>query len=182
MRAARGGRAPPPARPRGTRRAARTRPRGRRVRTRSPRSPRRACRASAAVLRRWSAPCHQTSRRAGGMMRVTSISVRGGTVPVFELTYPEGALEPEARTRLMDDLTTALLRAERAPDTEFFRSVTWSYVHELPAGSVLAAGSPVDRPTFRIDVTTPEGALSDRRREELVGEATRLVREAAGIV
>jgi phenylpyruvate tautomerase PptA (4-oxalocrotonate tautomerase family) len=102
-------------------------------------------------------------------------------VPVFELTYPEGALEPAARAKLMDDLTTALLRAERAPDTEFFRNVTWSYVHELPAGSVLAAGGPVEQPTFKIDVTTPAGALSDRRREELVGEATRLVREAAGI-
>ncbi|MGH2978550.1 MAG: tautomerase family protein [Solirubrobacterales bacterium] len=102
-------------------------------------------------------------------------------MPIFELTYPEGALEPEARTKLMDDLTTALLRAERAPDTEFFRGVTWSYVHELPAGAVLAGGRPVEQPTFKIDVTTPEGALSDRRREELVGEATRLVREAAGI-
>jgi len=102
-------------------------------------------------------------------------------VPVFELTYPQGALVPEARAQLLEDLTTALLRAERAPDTEFFRSVTWSYVHELPRDSVLAAGHPVEQPTFKIDVTTPEGALSDRRREELVVEATRLVREAAGI-
>ena len=103
-------------------------------------------------------------------------------MPVFELTYPEGALEPDARAQLLDDLTTALLRAERAPETQFFRDITWSYVHELPAGSVLAAGRPVDgRPTFKLDVTTPEGALSDRRREELVGEATRLIREAAGI-
>ena len=59
-------------------------------------------------------------------------------MPVFELTYPEGALAPEAREKLLEDLTAALLRAERAPDTEFFRSVTWSYVHELPEGSVLA--------------------------------------------
>ena len=102
-------------------------------------------------------------------------------MPIFEVTYPEGALSVEARAKLMEDLTTALLRAERAPDTEFFRSVTWSYVHELPAGSVHAAGQPVADPTFRIDVTTPEGALSDRRREELVAEATRLVRDAAGI-
>jgi phenylpyruvate tautomerase PptA (4-oxalocrotonate tautomerase family) len=82
----------------------------------------------------------------------------------------------------MDDLTTALLRAERAPETQFFRDITWSYVHELPAGAVHAAGRPVDgRPTFRLDVTTPEGALSDRRRAELVSDATRLIREAAGI-
>ena len=102
-------------------------------------------------------------------------------MPVFELTYPKGALEPEARAQLLEDLTTALLRAERAPDTEFFRSVTWSYVHELPADSVLAAGRPAEKPTFKIDVTTPEGALSDRRREELVAAATQAVREAAGI-
>jgi phenylpyruvate tautomerase PptA (4-oxalocrotonate tautomerase family) len=102
-------------------------------------------------------------------------------VPVFEITYPEGALEPDARAKLMDDLTTAVLRAERAPDTEFFRGVTWSYVHELPTDSVLAAGAPVEKPTFKIDVTTPQGALSDRRRAELVEEATRAVRDAAGI-
>lgn len=102
-------------------------------------------------------------------------------MPVFEITYPKGALEPEARAELLEGLTTALLRAERAPDTEFFRNVTWSYVHELPTDSVLAAGKPVEQPTFKIDVTTPQGALSDRRREELVTEATRLVREAAGI-
>jgi len=102
-------------------------------------------------------------------------------MPIFEVTYPEGALEPDARAKLLEDLTTVLLRAERAPDTEFFRNVTWSYVHELPQGSVLAAGRPVTEPTFRVDVTTPEGALSDRRRKELVAEATRVVREAADI-
>jgi phenylpyruvate tautomerase PptA (4-oxalocrotonate tautomerase family) len=102
-------------------------------------------------------------------------------MPVFELTYPEGALAPDVRTKLIDDLTTALLRAERAPDTEFFRNVTWSYVHELPHGDVNAAGRPVDKPTFKLDVTTPQGALSDRRRAELVDEATALVRAAADI-
>jgi phenylpyruvate tautomerase PptA (4-oxalocrotonate tautomerase family) len=102
-------------------------------------------------------------------------------MPIFEVTYPQGALTEEARSKLTEDLTTALLKAERAPDTEFFRSVTWSYLHELPDGAVRTAGRPVTEPTFKIDVTTPEGALSDRRREEFVAEATALVREAAGI-
>jgi phenylpyruvate tautomerase PptA (4-oxalocrotonate tautomerase family) len=105
----------------------------------------------------------------------------GGAVPIFELTYPQGALTAEAREQLMEDLTSALLRAERAPDTDFFRNVTWSYVHELPEGGVRAAGRSVAEPTFKVDVTTPEGALSDRRRGELVEEATKLIREAAGI-
>ena len=40
---------------------------------------------------------------------------------------------------------------------------------------------PVKAPTFKLDVTTPEGALSDRRRKELVVEASSAIREAAGI-
>jgi phenylpyruvate tautomerase PptA (4-oxalocrotonate tautomerase family) len=102
-------------------------------------------------------------------------------MPMIDLTYPAGALTTEQRADLTEQLTTVLLRAERAPDTEFFRSITWCYVHELPEGAVLAAGRPVSEPTFRVQVTTPEGALSDRRRAELVAEATRAVRETAGI-
>ena len=102
-------------------------------------------------------------------------------MPMIDVTYPEGALAPDARANLIEDLTTSLLRAERAPDTEFFRNITWVYVHELPEGSVLAAGKPVAEPTFRIEVTTPEGALSDRRRKEMVESATAAVLEASGL-
>lgn len=100
---------------------------------------------------------------------------------MIDVTYPQGALSANVRERLVEELTTALLRAERAPNTQFFRDVTWVYVHELPGDCVLSAGRPVAKTTFRIDVTTPEGALSDRRRKELVGDVTRLVRDAAGI-
>lgn len=102
-------------------------------------------------------------------------------MPLIELTYPAGALEPDVRSELADELTTVMLRAERAPDTDFFRSVTWIHLHELPADAVLAAGRPVEKPTFRVDITVPEGALSPRRKQELVAEATRAVRAAADI-
>lgn len=102
-------------------------------------------------------------------------------MPLIDVTYPEGTLTPDERTTLADELTTVLLRAERAPDTEFFRTVTWVYVHEMPEGTVLSAGRPVEQPIFKVDVTTPEGALSDRRRKELVAEATRVVLEVAGL-
>ena len=102
-------------------------------------------------------------------------------MPIMDVTYPEGALTADQRTELADELTTVLLRAERAPDTDFFREVTWIFMHELPEGAVLTAGRPVEKPIFRVICTTPEGALSDRRRQELVAEATRVVREVAGI-
>ena len=102
-------------------------------------------------------------------------------MPLMDLTYPAGALTPQASEALAEELTTVLLRAERAPDTEFFRNIAWLHVHELPKSAVLAAGRPVSEPTFRLDVTVPDGALSDRRKEELVGAATNALRDAAGI-
>jgi phenylpyruvate tautomerase PptA (4-oxalocrotonate tautomerase family) len=102
-------------------------------------------------------------------------------MPMIDVTYPDRALAPDAREKLVEGLTTALLRAERAPDTDFFRSITWIYVHELPEGSVIAAGKPVTEPTFRVMVTTPEGALSDRRRKEMVEAGTAVVLDAAGL-
>jgi phenylpyruvate tautomerase PptA (4-oxalocrotonate tautomerase family) len=102
-------------------------------------------------------------------------------MPIMNLTYPEGALSEEAKEKLSEELTTALLRAERAPDTDFFRNITWLYIHELPEGNLRAAGVAVDKPTFRLDVTTPEGALPERRRPEMVEAATKVIQEAAGL-
>ena len=102
-------------------------------------------------------------------------------MPVMDLTYPAGALTPEVRAGLTDELTTVLLRAERAPATQFFRDITWLFVHELPADDVLTAGVPAAAPIFRLQVTVPSGALSDRRKEELVAEATRVISAAAGL-
>jgi phenylpyruvate tautomerase PptA (4-oxalocrotonate tautomerase family) len=102
-------------------------------------------------------------------------------MPLIDLTCPAGTFTDEARTALANDLTTALLRAERAPDTEFFRSITWAYVHELPEGMVLVGGQPVTQPMFRVEATVPQGALSERRKAEFVSEATRAVLDAAGL-
>jgi phenylpyruvate tautomerase PptA (4-oxalocrotonate tautomerase family) len=102
-------------------------------------------------------------------------------MPLIDVFYPAGTFTPEARDALADELTTAMLRAERAPDTEFFRNITWIHVHEQPEGTMLAAGRPVDQPVFRIQATVPQGALSERRKAELVSEATRAVTEAAGL-
>lgn len=99
-------------------------------------------------------------------------------MPIMDLTIPAGTLDAGRREALVNDLTTALLRAERAPDTEFFRNITWVFVHEP---EVFVAGRAAEQPLVRLEVTTPEGALSDRRRAELVEAATRLIAEATGI-
>jgi len=102
-------------------------------------------------------------------------------VPKLDLTFPAGALGDDARRELPTQLAAALLRWEGAPDTEFFRAITWVHVHELPAEAVFTADGQAELSHFVVDVTVPQGALSDRRKGGLVEEASKLVREAAGL-
>jgi phenylpyruvate tautomerase PptA (4-oxalocrotonate tautomerase family) len=100
-------------------------------------------------------------------------------VPLIDLTMPAGTLDAEARGDLVRKLGSTLLRWEGAPDTDFFKSIMWVHVHELPGEAVTAAGVAVTEPHFRLDVTVPEGALSERRKEGAVKELTEAVLEAA---
>lgn len=102
-------------------------------------------------------------------------------MPKIDFTYTAGALPAEAARELPGQLAATLLRWEGAPDTEFFRSISWTHVHELPAGAAHTADGPAELGQFVLDVTVPQGALSDRRRSGLVEEITRQVREAAGL-
>jgi len=102
-------------------------------------------------------------------------------VPKLDLTYPAGALGEDAKRELPAQLGAAMLRWEGAPDTEFFRSITWTHVHELPADAVFTPDGPAELSQFVVDVTVPAGALSDRRKGGLVEEFSKLVRDAAGL-
>ncbi|GLZ35296.1 hypothetical protein Lesp02_74830 [Lentzea sp. NBRC 105346] len=100
-------------------------------------------------------------------------------MPMIELTAPEGALTAGGREKIQSELAAALLRWEGAPDSAFFRANAWTYLHELPAGAQATLAD--DAPRFRVDVTVPQGALSDKRKAGLVEEATQLVLAAAGL-
>ena len=74
-----------------------------------------------------------------------------------------------------------MLRWEGAPDTEFFRAISWVHLHELPAGAAFTADGPAELSQFVVDVSVPQGGLSERRKGGLVEEFTKLIREAAGL-
>lgn len=99
-------------------------------------------------------------------------------MPLIDLTLPQGSIPHDERAKLGDELTGIVLRAERAPDTDFFRSVTWAFVHDLPEDSITARGADS---VFRVVFTVPQGALSERRKQELVSEATKAISAAAGL-
>lgn len=100
-------------------------------------------------------------------------------MPKIQLTVPAGALSAEARESIRKTLAATLLKWEGAPDTEFFRSIAWSYLHEIPAEAQTTAED--DDPRFLVEVTVPAGALSDRRKEGLVEEVTGIILDAAGL-
>jgi phenylpyruvate tautomerase PptA (4-oxalocrotonate tautomerase family) len=94
-------------------------------------------------------------------------------MPMLELTIPTGTLDdPATRARLADDLATAMLRWEGAPDTPVVRDLTWVYVHEAALHGA---------PRFRVDVTVPAGTFSSRRKAGFMAEAHELVTQAAGL-
>jgi phenylpyruvate tautomerase PptA (4-oxalocrotonate tautomerase family) len=100
-------------------------------------------------------------------------------MPLIQLTVPEDALTAEGRATVQNTLARTLLQWEGAPDTAFFRSAAWSYLHELPTGAQVTAED--DDPRFRVDVTVPQGALPQRRKAGLISDLTRIVLEAAGL-
>ncbi|MGW5777737.1 tautomerase family protein [Streptomyces sp. NPDC003863] len=100
-------------------------------------------------------------------------------MPMIRLTVPTGALTDQGRTTIQRDLAAVLLRWEGAPDTAFFRAQGWSHLTELPEGAQETAED--DAPRFLVEVTVPQGALSQRRKASLVEEATATVLSAAGL-
>ena len=74
-----------------------------------------------------------------------------------------------------------MLEAEKAPDTEFFRSITWVYANEIEPEMLAVGGRPGGEPRFRVQVTVPDGALSDRRKGILVDSFNQAVLRAAGL-
>lgn len=100
-------------------------------------------------------------------------------MPKLDLTIPADVLATDTKPELPRQLGAALLRWEGAPDTAFFRSITWAHLRELPAEAIQTPDG-VAEPHAVVDVTVPQGALSERRKAGLVEEMTKLVLEATG--
>ena len=100
-------------------------------------------------------------------------------MPKLDLTIPADSLSDDARQELARELGATLLHWEGAPDTEFFRSITWTHVHALPAEAIQTPDG-VAEPHAVVEITVPSGALSERRKAGLVEDTTKLVLEATG--
>lgn len=92
-------------------------------------------------------------------------------MPLIQVSATEGALDENDQAILMKRLSDAVLKAERAPiEDAGAQSLVWAYYHELPPKGVFVGGENLDKSPLRIAVTTPEGALNEKTRTELVEE------------
>jgi phenylpyruvate tautomerase PptA (4-oxalocrotonate tautomerase family) len=102
-------------------------------------------------------------------------------MPMIDLTFVRSSIDDQALTSLTDELVTALLRAERAPDTPFLRDNTVVYLHALERAAQSVGGRGPGEPRFRIEMTVFAGALSQDRKEQLAADVHAAVCAAAGI-
>jgi phenylpyruvate tautomerase PptA (4-oxalocrotonate tautomerase family) len=102
-------------------------------------------------------------------------------MPMIDLTYVRGSLDDRALAQLTDELVTALLRAERAPDTPFLRDNTLVYLHAVDPAAQSVGGRGEGTPRFRIEMTVFEGAVSQDRKEQLAADVHEAVCAAARI-
>ena len=100
-------------------------------------------------------------------------------MPRLDLTITADVLTEEQKPELLRELGRALLHWEGAPDTEFFRSITWAHLHELPVEAIQTPDGTAE-PHAVLDITIPGGALSERRKAGIVEDATKLVLDATG--
>ncbi len=98
---------------------------------------------------------------------------------MIDIKLPKGSLDEQTRATLADRLTATLLKWEKAPDNDFTRAITWVYFDDRDL--YVTGGPNVGKDHYVVLVTVPEGALSERRKEGLVQEATEAFIEVTGM-
>jgi phenylpyruvate tautomerase PptA (4-oxalocrotonate tautomerase family) len=100
-------------------------------------------------------------------------------MPMIDALIPEGALKPEAETRLLQELTDILLRAEGFDlSNQTAQSVSVIFLHRPAA--IFVAGARSTLPWYRIISSVPEGQYNEESRKALVKEVTEAVVRADG--
>jgi phenylpyruvate tautomerase PptA (4-oxalocrotonate tautomerase family) len=79
---------------------------------------------------------------------------------------------------LARNLPAAVMRWEKVPELQLFRSNTAAFIHNLPVGAI--ANVDGDGDYVRVQILTPEGVLNREKQVGVVREVTDLMAQAAG--
>lgn len=102
-------------------------------------------------------------------------------MPLIQVDASRGDLDKPQQDALMSQLSNAVLKAEGAPlESKGGQALVWAHFNEKPQGTFYVGGVPLEKPPFRIAVTTPQGALNDETRTGLIAEIGRIVDDIVG--
>ncbi|MBT4521424.1 MAG: hypothetical protein HOC23_15605 [Halieaceae bacterium] len=102
-------------------------------------------------------------------------------MPLVTVIAPNRSLDSSAQRALMSRVSNAVLKAERAPiEDEGAQSLVWAYYHEMNENAIYVGSENLDKPPFRVSITTPEGALTAETRQELVADIGEIVDDIVG--
>ena len=102
-------------------------------------------------------------------------------MPLIHISAPKGALNKNDQGSLVSRLSDAVLRSEGAdPRDPAAQALVWAYYSELSTDQCYVGGKNLENSPLTIAVTTPQGALDDRRREQLVKDIGSIVDDLIG--
>lgn len=105
-------------------------------------------------------------------------------MPLIHVNVPEGALDQERKSRLVDRLTREVLKVEGAPETAAGLEIAWLFLNEVTAGAWAIAGTSqgvADGIRYLVQVTVPKGSLNDDRKKLMVETVTRVIADVEGV-
>jgi phenylpyruvate tautomerase PptA (4-oxalocrotonate tautomerase family) len=115
------------------------------------------------------------------MYTTNDLLIRRATMPLIQVTAPQNALNKPQQDTLMSRISNAVLTAEGAPLADpGAQSLVWAYYQEQPVSKIYVGGENLGQPPFRIDVTTPQGALTEAARGALVKALGDIVDDIVG--
>jgi len=100
-------------------------------------------------------------------------------MPVIDVTYPAGSLSAAQQAAVAAQLTDILMEIEGTKGIAAIAAGTWLLLHEAPANTV-AVGGQFAPGRYRVQVATPEDALSMAQKADLIRRVTEALLQIEG--
>jgi len=101
-------------------------------------------------------------------------------MPLMDVVYPAGALNPKALEQLSETLWSKALHWEGIEANESAASVAWVYFDERPRNSISVGGHGLSQNVYRINVRVMAGFMDQARRDGMARDLTQAILAADG--
>ena len=96
-------------------------------------------------------------------------------MPLMDVVYPAGALNPKALEQLSETLWPKALHWEGIEANESAASVAWVYFDERPRNSISVGGHGLSQNVYRINVRVMAGFMDQARRDGMARDLTQAI-------